>query len=158
MHTFALFNVTTPANPEPVPNDPIIRKLAILSQLAIFKDIIPGYRIRALTEAEQAEKVSQMVARTRDWEQGLVVVYQAYLRLLEKELKSTLSIIDKDVDTNYITRPVRAHRRRAALHVHHSFRAHSFQLPGQCDDDGRITSKQEVMGRGIFFLSISPKD
>lgn len=79
--------MTTPANPEPVPNDPIIRKLAILSQLAIFKDIIPGYRIRALTEIEKAEKVSQMVARTRDWEQGLVVVYQAYLRLLEKEMK-----------------------------------------------------------------------
>ncbi len=93
-----MFNVTTPANPEPVPNDPIIRKLAILSQLAIFKDIIPGYRIRALTEAEKSEKVSQMVARTRDWEQGLVIVYQAYLRLLEKELKSTLRIFDKDVD------------------------------------------------------------
>jgi nucleolar complex protein 3 len=87
LHTFALHTVTTPANPEPVPNDPIIRKLAVLSQLAIFKDIIPGYRIRALTETEKAEKVSQMVARTRDWEQGLVIVYQAYLRLLEKEMK-----------------------------------------------------------------------
>lgn len=68
----------------------MIRKLAILSQLAIFKDIIPGYRIRALTDTEKAEKVSQMVARTRDWEQGLVVVYQAYLRLLEKELKGAV--------------------------------------------------------------------
>jgi nucleolar complex protein 3 len=65
----------------------IIRKLAILSQLAVFKDIIPGYRIRALTEKEKTEKVSQMVARTRDWEQGLVVVYQTYLRALEAELK-----------------------------------------------------------------------
>lgn len=68
-------------------NDVVIRKLAILSQLAVFKDIIPGYRIRALTEKEKSEKVSQMVARTRDWEQGLVGVYQSYLRSLEAELK-----------------------------------------------------------------------
>lgn len=68
-------------------NDIVIRKLAILSQLAIFKDIIPGYRIRSLTDKEKSEKVSQMVARTRDWEQGLVLVYQSYLRSLEVELK-----------------------------------------------------------------------
>jgi nucleolar complex protein 3 len=70
-----------------VSNDIVIRKLAILSQLAVFKDIIPGYRIRALTDKEKSEKISQMVARTRDWEQGLVVVYQSYLRLLEAGLK-----------------------------------------------------------------------
>ena len=68
-------------------NDVVIRKLAFLSQLAVFKDVIPGYRIRALTDKEKAEKVSQMVQRTRDWEQGLVGVYQAYLRNLEAELK-----------------------------------------------------------------------
>jgi len=28
-----------------------------------------------------------MVARTREWEQGLVVVYQSYLRSLEIEIK-----------------------------------------------------------------------
>jgi nucleolar complex protein 3 len=28
-----------------------------------------------------------MVARTRDWEQGLVTVYQTYLRSLEAEIK-----------------------------------------------------------------------
>ena len=71
-------------------NDVVIRKLAILSQLAVFKDIIPGYRIRALTEKEKSEKVSQMVARTRDWEQGLVSVYQSYLRSLEAELKGEM--------------------------------------------------------------------
>ena len=71
----------------PVPNDIVIRKLALLSQLAVFKDILPGYRIRELTEKEKAEKVSQLVARTREWEQGLVSVYQAYLRLLDSELK-----------------------------------------------------------------------
>ncbi|KAF5380844.1 hypothetical protein D9615_003924 [Tricholomella constricta] len=86
--------ITTPSHADPVPNDPTIRKMAILSQLAVFKDIIPGYRIRALTEKEKAEKVSQMVARTRDWEQGLVTVYQNYLRSLEAELKARTDLVD----------------------------------------------------------------
>ena len=55
--------------------------------MAVFKDIIPGYRIRPLTDKEKAEKVGQMVQRTRDWEQGLVNVYQLYLRTLEAEVK-----------------------------------------------------------------------
>jgi len=59
----------------------------MLSQLAVFKDIIPGYRIRELTVKEKAEKVSQMVARTREWEQGLVSVYQNYLKCLDSKLK-----------------------------------------------------------------------
>lgn len=87
MHTFSLETITTQSRLEPVKNDPAIRKLAILSQLAVFKDIIPGYRIRTLTDKEKTEKVSQMVARTREWEQGLVLVYQSYLRALEAELK-----------------------------------------------------------------------
>jgi nucleolar complex protein 3 len=87
LHTFSLETITTPSRLEPVGNDVAIRKLAILSQLAVFKDIIPGYRIRTLTDKEKAEKVSQMVARTREWEQGLVLVYQSYLRGLEAELK-----------------------------------------------------------------------
>lgn len=74
-------------------NDIVIRKMAILSQLAVFKDIIPGYRIRALTDKEKSEKVSQMVARTRDWEQGLVVIYQSYLRSLEVELKGNIGTL-----------------------------------------------------------------
>ena len=71
--------MSSPVHPEPVPNDPYIRKLTMLSQLAVFRDIIPGYRIRELTDKEKAEKVSQMVTRAREWEQGLVSAYQNYL-------------------------------------------------------------------------------
>ncbi|KAJ6630767.1 nucleolar complex-associated protein-domain-containing protein [Mycena sp. CBHHK59/15] len=94
LHTFSLAQISTPTHPDPVANDAIIRKLAMLSQLAVFKDVIPGYRIRALSDKEKAEKVSQMVARTRDWEQGLVVVYQTYLRALEAELKARSELAD----------------------------------------------------------------
>ena len=68
-------------------NDPMVRQLAIFSLLAVFKNIVPGYRIRKLTEKELAEKVNQMVGRTREWEQGLVGVYQSYLQLLDGEIK-----------------------------------------------------------------------
>ncbi|KIK08663.1 hypothetical protein K443DRAFT_672195 [Laccaria amethystina LaAM-08-1] len=88
LHSFSLKEISAPGLTEPIPNDLIIRKLAVLSQLTIFKDIIPGYRIRALTDKEKAEKVSQMVSQTREWEQGLVGVYQSYLRALEIELKA----------------------------------------------------------------------
>ncbi|KAG5654528.1 hypothetical protein H0H81_001169 [Sphagnurus paluster] len=94
LHTFSLSEIITPSQPDPIPNDLAIRKLAMLSQLAVFKDIIPGYRIRSLTDKEKAEKVSQMVARTRDWEQGLVIVYQTYLRSLEAELKARSDLSD----------------------------------------------------------------
>ncbi|KAF7294963.1 Nucleolar complex-associated protein 3 [Mycena indigotica] len=94
LHTFSLAEITTPTHPEPVPNDIVVRKLAMLSQLAVFKDIIPGYRVRELTEKEKAEKVSQIVARTRDWEQGLVHVYQTYLRALEAEIKAQSELAD----------------------------------------------------------------
>lgn len=82
----------SPSHPEPVTNDILIRKLAFLSQLAVFKDVIPSYRIRALTDTEKAEKVSQMVMRSREWEQGLVNSYQQYLRLLDAELKGGVSL------------------------------------------------------------------
>ncbi|KAF6765174.1 nucleolar complex-associated protein 3 [Ephemerocybe angulata] len=94
LHTFALHQVTVPNEEQPILNDIVIRKLAILSQLAVFKDIIPGYRIRELTELEKSEKVGQLVARTREWEQGLVGVYQAYLRLLDRELKARSELAD----------------------------------------------------------------
>ncbi|KAG6911501.1 hypothetical protein DXG01_014575 [Tephrocybe rancida] len=94
LHTFSLTEITTPSHPDPISNDPTIRKLAMLSQLAVFKDIIPGYRVRSLSDKEKAEKVSQMVARTRDWEQGLVTVYQTYLRSLEAELKARSDLSD----------------------------------------------------------------
>ncbi|KAJ3733037.1 nucleolar complex-associated protein-domain-containing protein [Lentinula guzmanii] len=92
LHAFSLPSVSTATHPEPIPNDPLIQKLALLSQLAVYKDIIPGYRIRSLTDKEKSEKVSQAVARTREYEQGLVSIYQNYLRVMEVELKARNSL------------------------------------------------------------------
>ncbi|CAN0330220.1 unnamed protein product, partial [Hapterophycus canaliculatus] len=50
--------------------------LALLSQYAVFKDIIPGYRIRVPTAAEMATKVSKDVHRMRAQEAALLNAYQ----------------------------------------------------------------------------------
>jgi hypothetical protein len=47
-----------------------------------------GYRIRELTELEQAEKVRDEVRRLREGEKGLVKSYKQYLKMLEAEIKS----------------------------------------------------------------------
>ncbi|KAJ3309387.1 Nucleolar complex protein 3 [Boothiomyces sp. JEL0838] len=61
--------------------------LAILTMLMVFKDIIPGYRIRKTTEEENV-KVSKQVKELRQFEEGLLSNYQEYLKLLEKSLKT----------------------------------------------------------------------
>ncbi|XP_028414221.1 nucleolar complex protein 3 homolog [Dendronephthya gigantea] len=64
-----------------------VRKLAIVSQLEVFKDIIPGYRIRPLSESEQNVKVSKDVKKVRHFEEGLLRSYQRYLEILEQTIK-----------------------------------------------------------------------
>ncbi|KAG1455082.1 hypothetical protein G6F46_008301 [Rhizopus delemar] len=61
-------------------DNPIIKKLALLTQLAVYKDIIPGYRIRPLTQEEQAQKVSKEVKKLREYEKSLLQNYEQYLK------------------------------------------------------------------------------
>jgi nucleolar complex protein 3 len=60
-----------------------IRKLALATQAAVYKDAIPGYRIRAYTDEDVGTKVSKEVRRTRQYEQALVSGYQSYIKQLE---------------------------------------------------------------------------
>ncbi len=59
-------------------------RLALLSLLAIFQDILPAYRIRLPTEAEMSVRVSKETKQTWDYERKLLQSYQRYLQLLEK--------------------------------------------------------------------------
>ncbi|KAL5351241.1 hypothetical protein ACLOAV_003093 [Pseudogymnoascus australis] len=65
-----------------------IKKLALATQLAIYKDIIPGYRIRPLNEDDMETKVSKEVRKLRAYEQALVGGYQAYIKELAKLAQS----------------------------------------------------------------------
>ncbi|XP_027345897.1 nucleolar complex protein 3 homolog isoform X3 [Abrus precatorius] len=57
-------------------NDHTIVKLGLLSLLAVFKDIVPGYRIRLPTEKELEMKVSKTVRKMRYYESTLLSAYK----------------------------------------------------------------------------------
>ncbi|KAI9803316.1 MAG: hypothetical protein M1825_002107 [Sarcosagium campestre] len=56
-----------------------IKKLALATQLTVYKDLIPGYRIRPLSDQEGDAKLSKEVRRLRNFEQALVGGYQGYV-------------------------------------------------------------------------------
>ncbi|RIA93574.1 nucleolar complex-associated protein [Glomus cerebriforme] len=64
-----------------------VKKLVLITQLVVYKDIIPGYRIRQLTDKEKSAQVSKAVKKIWNFEQSLLANYQSYLQSLEEELK-----------------------------------------------------------------------
>lgn len=58
-----------------------------MSQLVVFRGLIPGYRIRPLTEEEMKVKVTKEVRKLRTYEQALVANYQVYVQSLGKLVK-----------------------------------------------------------------------
>jgi nucleolar complex protein 3 len=73
-----------------------IKKLALATQLAAYKDVIPGYRIRPLSDEDMETKVSKEVRRIRAYEQALVGGYQGYIRELAKLAQSGRSGKSRD--------------------------------------------------------------
>ena len=59
-----------------------IKKLALASQAAVYKDVIPGYRIRPLSDADMTAKVSKDVRKLRTFEQSLLSGYKNYVQAL----------------------------------------------------------------------------
>ncbi|KAK7940917.1 Nucleolar complex-associated protein [Apiospora aurea] len=66
---------------------PAIQKLAMATQLSVYKDVIPGYRIRPQTEDGPKELVSKGVRTLRGYEQALVSGYQGFIKELTKQAK-----------------------------------------------------------------------
>jgi len=60
--------------------DPVVRNLALASQLAVLQDILPGYRVRLPTAAEiEEQKLSKEVRQTWTFERALLDAYETYL-------------------------------------------------------------------------------
>ncbi|KUL83033.1 hypothetical protein ZTR_09902 [Talaromyces verruculosus] len=60
-----------------------IKKLGLATQAAIFRDVIPGYRIRPLgEEVNKNEKLSKEVRKLRGYEQSLLSSYKHYVQQL----------------------------------------------------------------------------
>ncbi|THC97849.1 hypothetical protein EYZ11_002702 [Aspergillus tanneri] len=64
-----------------------IQKLALASQAAIYKDVIPGYRIRPLGDDEISGKISKEVRKLRTYEQTLLSGYKHYVQKLSELTK-----------------------------------------------------------------------
>ncbi|CAI7787018.1 unnamed protein product, partial [Closterium sp. NIES-53] len=56
--------------------DAIVASLAVLSLTAVFRDIIPGYRVRMRSEKERAMVMSKEVKKRWLFEEGLLQSYQ----------------------------------------------------------------------------------
>ena len=57
--------------------------------MAVFKDILPGYKIRELSDSELAVKVTKVVQKMRDYEMALLKAFQAYVKLLRRVAEDT---------------------------------------------------------------------
>lgn len=64
-----------------------VRKLVMVSLMEVFRDIVPSYRIRPLTEAEKNTKVKKDTQQLREFEEGLVSQFKFYLEDLEQVVK-----------------------------------------------------------------------
>lgn len=71
-----------------------VQRLAVLSLSSVFKDILPGYRIRDLTDVEEDVKVTKAVQKLRDYERTLVKAFQSYVKLLRGMLNSKAASIN----------------------------------------------------------------
>jgi nucleolar complex protein 3 len=67
---------------------PVIKKLALATQFAVYKDVIPGYRIREYKDEELGTKVSKDVRQTRQYERALIAGYQQYIEELALIIKT----------------------------------------------------------------------
>lgn len=73
---------------------PAIQKIGLAAQAAVYKDVIPGYRIRAYKDEDLGNKVSKEIRQTRQYEQALIMGYQSYIKRLtsitkDKELRES---------------------------------------------------------------------
>jgi hypothetical protein len=97
-HTEATVNKTAPQTPVEVAttkskleqlhefctdDDLAVQRIAIISELGVFQDILPDYRIRAPTQKELMVKVKKEVKKLREFEARLLRSYQEFLKTLE---------------------------------------------------------------------------
>mmetsp|Transcript_67318 Transcript_67318/g.217349 ORF Transcript_67318/g.217349 Transcript_67318/m.217349 type:complete len:716 (-) Transcript_67318:100-2247(-) len=68
-------------------SDARTRQLALLSAVAVFKDLVPAYRIREPTEQEKAVQRSQQVLSLERHEFALLQAYRRLLPLLEAAMR-----------------------------------------------------------------------
>ncbi|KAF0974226.1 hypothetical protein FDP41_006836 [Naegleria fowleri] len=72
--------------------DVYVKKLAVLSMCALFKDLLPDYKIN-LEAAGEATRFSKEVKSRRNFEGSILKHYQKYVQFIEKHAKTASSKI-----------------------------------------------------------------
>lgn len=65
-----------------------IQSTALITLLAVFKDILPGYAIRPLTEEEKNARVGKLVKTQRAFDEAILNNYRLFVVRLEEILKA----------------------------------------------------------------------
>ncbi|KAJ2868861.1 hypothetical protein FB639_004813, partial [Coemansia asiatica] len=100
-----------------------VKQLGLLTQLAVYRDIIPDYRIRELTEKEKQTKVTREVRQQRVFEENLVKNYGKYLKQLFVATKLALKIFGNNAaDVESGTVATRALGELVTTHPHFNYR------------------------------------
>ena len=79
-------------NRDKIRSSTVLTKLLLLSITEVFKDIVPGYKIRELTAEEKKVKVKKDTKLLRKFEAGLVKDYQTFLKHLEAIVTSKVQL------------------------------------------------------------------
>lgn len=77
-----------------------VRKYAIVSLMEVFKDIVPGYRLRLPTEKERSQRVKKETKTLLDYEASFLLNYKVYLEFLNMMAKEK-QIYDKTFLTKH---------------------------------------------------------
>lgn len=101
-------------------------KFSMLALVPVFKSIIPGYRIRPLTELEKKERVSKEVGRLRHFEQSLVGIYKNYVDVLKELTKVPNNAVPISVQLGAIA--MQAANELISNASHFNFRTEMFTL------------------------------
>ena len=64
-----------------------LKKLIIISLTEIFKDILPGFKIRIWSDKENEQQVSSDVKDVKDYEHMLVKQYKLFIDYLDQCIK-----------------------------------------------------------------------
>ncbi|KAJ8317063.1 hypothetical protein KUTeg_004967 [Tegillarca granosa] len=64
-----------------------VRKLVMVSLKEVFKDIVPGYRIRMPTQEEKQQKLKKETKELYSYEESFLLNYRYYLEFLERCVK-----------------------------------------------------------------------
>ncbi|KAL8621272.1 hypothetical protein ACOMHN_008097 [Nucella lapillus] len=64
-----------------------VRKLVMVSMCEVFKDVIPGYRLRLPSAQEKEQRMKQETKQLMDYESALLLSYKTYLEFLEHIIK-----------------------------------------------------------------------